>query len=463
MYQKKNSLKFNIWCYLIVFSIIILAFLWFFQVVSLKSYYELSTKKEINSIVKSVKENYNNSNYQQYFNKLSFNTNMCIELYDNMTRIYNSLSCNTKSIEFNNEKKDFILKKYNSQGYEIEDKLLNNKVFLYGIKLENGKYAFVQASLVPVDSTISILKEQLIIVSIIVLVLSFLIAFFISRRISKPIETINDNAKKILDGKYDVKFNSDSTVDEIKELNNTLNYTSFELAKTEKLRNELMSNVSHDLKTPLTMIKAYAEMVRDLTYKNKEKREKNLNVIIEESDRLNLLVNDILELSKYQANTIKLEYCEFDINALIKEIINRYEIYIVRDKYQIEYNDIGKKNVIADKKRIEQVIYNLINNALNYTGNDKKVTIKIIDKKEEDKIRIEVIDTGKGIDKKDIPLIWDKYYKIDKTYSRIQIGSGIGLSIVKNILELHNFSYGVESKKNVGTTFYFEIIRSNNN
>ena len=211
------------------------------------------------------------------------------------------------------------------------------------------------------------------------------------------------------------------------------------------------------------MIKAYAEMVRDLTYKDKNKRNQDLNVIINETDRLNLLVNDILDLSKYQSNTIKLEYSEFDINELIENILKQYVIYEEKDGYKINYKSFGKINVIADKRRIEQVLYNLINNALNYTGDDKKIYIRLIDSKEADRVRVEISDTGKGIDKKDIPLIWDRYYKADKTYSRIQIGSGIGLSIVKNILKLHNVTYGVESTLNVGTTFYFELIRSDNN
>ena len=371
--------------------------------------------------------------------------------------------CNTKSIEFSQEKRDFILKNYDSQGYEIEDDNLNNKVLLYGIKLDDNRYAFVQASLIPVDSTVKILKQQLVIVSVVVCSLSLLVAIFISKRISKPIEEINENAKKLAEGKYDLTFKDKSTIKEINELNSTLNYTSKELAKTENLRRELLSNVSHDLKTPLTMIKAYAEMVRDLTYKDKNKRNQDLNVIINETDRLNLLVNDILDLSKYQSNTIKLEYSEFDINELIENILKQYVIYEEKDGYKINYKSFGKINVIADKRRIEQVLYNLINNALNYTGDDKKIYIRLIDSKEADRVRVEISDTGKGIDKKDIPLIWDRYYKADKTYSRIQIGSGIGLSIVKNILKLHNVTYGVESTLNVGTTFYFELIRSDNN
>lgn len=442
-----------------MFSVVIILFLWLFQVVSLKSYYELSTKKEISEVVEKVEKNYTDSNYEDYFNKLSFNTDMCIEIYDGTKRSYYSFSCNANSIESNREKRDFMYQNYDSQGYEIEDKYLNSKVLLYGVKLENEKYAFIQASLIPVDSTVTILKEQLFIVSIVACILSTVLAILISKKISRPIETINENAKKISTGKYDVELNK-STISEINELNETLNYTSKELAKTEALRNELMANVSHDLKTPLTMIKAYAELVRDLNYKNKEKREENLNVIISETDRLNLLVNDILDLSKYQAHTIKLEYSEFDINSLINEIIKRYEIYTIKDGYSIEYNDKNEKFVIADRKRIEQVLYNLINNALNYTGDDKKVIINLVDNKEEDTILIEVKDTGKGIEEKELKLIWDKYYKVDKTYSRMQIGSGIGLSIVKSILDLHNLKYGVKSTVGKGTKFYFELVRS---
>ncbi len=458
----KSSLDFKVWIHLIVFSIIILVFLWLFQVVSLKSYYELSTKSEINSIVEKVKKYYDNSNYASYFNKLSYETSMCIELYNDMTRTYYSSSCSANSIELSGEKRDFILKNYDSQGYKIEDKTLGSKKLLYGVKLEDDIYAFVQASIVPVDSTVNILKSQLLIVSIVVCILSLVVAVFISKKISKPIKDVTNNAKLLSEGNYDVKFDEDSSIEEIAELNKTLNYTTSELGKTEKLRRELLSNVTHDLKTPLTMIKAYAEMVRDLTYKNKKKRNENLNIIINEADRLNVLVNDVLDLSKYQANTIKLEYSTFDIDSLIKDIVTRYDIYKVRDGYDIDYE--GKEcNVWADRKRIEQVLYNLINNALNYTGDDKKIYIKLIENNDDNTIRVEIIDTGKGIKEEEIPLIWDKYYKVDKTYSRMQIGTGIGLSIVKNILKMHNVNFGVYGKLGKGTTFYFELSKSNNN
>ena len=455
MKQIKNKLNVKIIIYLITFSIIILLILWFLQVISLDKFYEMSVKKDINNVMKEIKENYNNDNYQEYFNKLSFKNNMCIEIYDGLYTSYSSISCYKEAAKLTIEKRDVILGNTKEKGFEFIDKKMNNKILMYGIKLENDKFAFVQVRLSPVSSTVGIIKEQLVIVSLISCALSIFIAIFISRKISKPIEKINENAKKIVKGEYNLSFDEKTTINEIKELNETLKITSEELSKTENLRREFMSNVSHDLKTPLTMIKAYAEMVRDLTYKDKKKRNDNLNVIIEESDRLNLLVNDILDLSKYQAKTIELEYQEFNIHLLIKDIINRYDIYKEKDGFKIIYKNKKDYIVSADKKRIEQVIYNLLNNAINYSGKDKKIEIELIDNN--DKVMIKVTNTGNGISEEEKALIWDRYYKIDKTYSRVQVGTGIGLSIVKNILELHNSNYGVDSVVNQYTTFYFDL------
>ena len=444
-----NKLEFNVWLYLIVFSFIILGLIWVFQVLSLENYYEISTKSEMTTVLDAIKENYNSEDSHFLFDKISNDSGMCIEIYNNSERQFTSMGCRANAMKLFNEKQDFLDGTDEKKVYELVDNKFGGKTLLYGIRLETGEVAFVQASLVPLDSTITILRNQLIIITVIVISLSLLVAIFISKKISKPIEEINDNAKRLAKGEYGNKVDINTNIEEIRELNNTLNQTSEELAKTEGLRRELMANVTHDLKTPLTMIKAYAEMIRDLHGDNKKKREKNLNVIIEETDRLNLLVNDVLDLSKFNAGTTKLEKEDFNLDELIKEILNRYQIYIDKDGYSIEYDSDGETIINADRARISQVIYNLINNALNYTGNDKKVFIKLKNGK------VEITDTGKGIKKEDIDLIWDKYYKVDKTYSRMQIGSGIGLSIVKNILELHEYKYGVDSKVGHGTTFYF--------
>ena len=455
MKLNKNKLTRHIWFYLILFTLSIILFLWFFQVVFINSYYEYSKTKQIKDVTNEILRNYNDD--VEYLDKLSYEENICIEVVKNRITIYSSndsiRGCIISSGQYKN---DFYENELDEQTYKLINPLLNTKSLIYAKKYNEDITIFVNASLEPLDNTISILSNQLIIVSIIVVILSLIIGYFISKRISKPIEKMNEKAKKLANGNYDFSFDNNSNIYEIDELANTLNYAKKELAETDELRRDLLANVSHDLKTPLTMIKGYAEMIRDLNSDNIEKRNANLNVIIEESERLNILVNDLLTLSKIQANKDVLEKEDFDIVELINNIIKRYSIYKDTEGYIFEVNTPDKVIVNADKKKIEQVIYNLINNAINYTGDDNRVIINVLVDKN---IRVEIKDTGKGIKKEDLPHIWDKYYHSKKKHKRNVIGTGIGLSIVKTILESHNFKYGVESKRNKGTTFYFEICK----
>ena len=174
-----------------------------------------------------------------------------------------------------------------------------------------------------------------------------------------------------------------------------------------------------------------------------------------EVDRLNVLVNDILDLSKMQAQADDIHLEKFDLVKEIKSIIKRYEIIKETENYRFVLELPTKAMVMADQKKINQVIYNLVNNAINYTGKDKTVTIRL--SKEKDAYLVEIIDTGKGIKEEEIPFIWDKYYKNEKNHQRNVVGTGLGLSIVKTILENHHFAYGVKSSKDKGTTFYFYV------
>lgn len=449
--MKRNSLKVNIWIYLIVFAILLLTLLWLFQVIFIDKFYELNKSKQIKEITYNLKASYNKDDVYTFVDKLAYEKDVCIEIFDRYNTIYisnQSKGCIQNTYEY---KKDFINSNDSSKLYKLINPTHNNKILIRATKLNNNTYLFVNASLEPLDTTVNILSKQLIIVSIIVLILSLIIGYFISKKISKPIENITASAKKMGNG-YNISFNNNSNIYEIDELANTLNYTEQELSKISNLQKELMANVSHDLKTPLTMIKGYAEMVRDLTYNNDNKRNEDLNIIIEESDRLTLLVNDILALSSIQSSNLKIE--EFDLIDLINQILKRYKIYSVTKGYEFVFNGPNELIIKADKKRIEQVIYNLVNNAINYTGEDNKVFINVI---KNDIIRVEVIDTGLGISEDKIPYIWDKYYHTDNKHKRNIVGTGLGLSIVKSILESHNFNYGVISEKNNGTTFYFEI------
>ncbi len=462
--MKKNNLNIEIWKYLIIFSILILVFLWTFQVLFLNKYYRWEKRKDLYEVADKISKSKSIDKLKYIINNAAYNKNICVEITDTTSSIYSSkyksTGCLTGEELQVDYKSDFILSNNNSTTYEIINPRYKNKTLVYALKLNNTNknlYAFVNTSLEPIDSTVLILKNQLIYVTIIVLILSFVVAYFISRHISRPIVKINKAARSLANKEYNINF-SHSKIEEIDELATTLNYAKEELEKTDELRRDLMANVSHDLKTPLTMIKAYAEMSRDLCGNDKQKRDKNMNIIIEEVDRLTILVNDILTLSKVQSNIEALEYQEFDLVELINNILKRYNILIEKENYKFIFKNKKPIMINADKIKLEQVIYNLINNAINYTGDDKKVTIKI--KNIDGNIKVEIIDTGKGIDDKDIPYIWDKYYKNKKKHKRNLIGTGLGLSIVKSILELHNYEYGVNSIKDKGTTFYF-IIKKN--
>ena len=459
--KKKSNLRTKIWMYLIIFSASILLFLWLFQIIFLKTYYREFRLNKLENSVKKVLNSFHDSNYEDLLDDISLEDEICIEVVNNnMTKylsvIYNKGCMGAEtSIENSYYKKDFINSNLSKKVYTLINPRFKNKTIIYGIKLDDSNYAFVSASLEPIDTTITVLKNQFIYVTMLVIILSLIVSYFVSRKISSGVIKINREAKKLSKGNFDVKFDTDQPILELSELAKTLEYTKDELSKTENLRRELLANVSHDLKTPLTMIKAYAEMVRDVTYKDDTKRTKDLNIIIEETDRLNVLVNDILELSKIQPGTQKLTIEQFDLEKFVKNIIKRYDIMSENKKYKFKVS-INKNIIVsADRKRIEQVMYNLINNAINYTGDDKKIIISALEL--ENTVRIEVKDTGKGIDKEELENIWDKYYKIDKTHSREQVGSGVGLSIVKNILINHNCNYGVESIKGNGTIFYFEL------
>lgn len=455
---KPNSLKINIWLFLSAFSIFILCFLWFFQIIFLDSYYKAYKTDELDKAATELRES--PALTSKTIEEIAQKRDICIEIYGNDT--YVSTISNKGCMEFGNKnfkiKRDFINSGLLEQHYNLINEQFENETLIYALKLDKDVYAFINSSLEPLDSTITILSNQFVFTTIIVLILSLIIGYFISRKLSKPITKISDEAKKLADGNFSADFKAPSNIYEINELAESLNYAKEELSKTESLKRDLMANVSHDLKTPLTMIKAYAEMVRDITYNDKEKREENLNTIIEETDRLTLLVNDILDLSAAQSGNTTLKLEKLDLIELINQVIKRFNILSEQENYEFIFTHPDEVIVKADNKRIYQVIYNLVNNAINYTGKDKKVYINVINEKH--KYRVEIKDTGKGIKQEDLKHIWDKYYHSAKKHKRNNYGTGLGLSIVKNILQIHNYKYGVTSS-NKGSTFYFEIPKDN--
>lgn len=227
------------------------------------------------------------------------------------------------------------------------------------------------------------------------------------------------------------------------------------------MQRDLLANVSHDLRTPLTMIKAYAEMIKDISGDNKQKRDKHTKVIIDEADRLTMLVNDILNLSKLQSSVEGLDKKEINLSQLTEKVIDRFSDYVENQGYKIEEYVAPNLLTCVDEQKIEQVIYNLLGNSINYTGEDK--TVKVYLTAEKDKILLEIIDSGKGISEEKLATIWERYYRFSETNTRPVKGTGLGLSIVKAILDAHGITFGVRSKKDCGSNFYVEFDRIKNN
>ena len=485
--------------YFLLFGAIILVLLWVFQTFMLKPYYTAKKSKSVEQgvarIVRSIELNKNvwttidnvagyNSltvavydaesvmgftaplyeiNYDNPAAQLSLETH---EIYSYYLRAkenggtYRCVESNSVADiaqqKLNRLRRAFTGATGDSPSADVHIKsagTTENMVHASIVTRADGKEIFVlvTSSITPLSNTIDIIQGQLIWVSGVFVILSLIFSLYASRRIARPISETNRSAKELAKKNYEVGFDAKGYI-EVEELNDTLNYAKTELAATEKLQRELIANISHDLRTPLTMITGYGEVMRDLPGENTPE---NIQIIIDEATRLSTLVNDLLDLSKLQSGALQAEKKEFSLTESIRDIFVRYAKLVEQDGYNIIFE--CKENVIinADELRISQVVYNLVNNAVNHAGEDK--TVIVSQTVRGNKVLIEVTDHGEGIPADKLEYIWDRYYKVDKEHRRGVIGSGLGLSIVKSILDAHNARYGVRSAPGKGSTFWFEI------
>ncbi len=309
----------------------------------------------------------------------------------------------------------------------------------------------LNAALAPVSATVDTLRVQLIVLSGILLTFALLLALVISRAVTRPITRIGDAAKRFAAGQYDTAFVGGG-YREVDDLADTLNYASAEVSRSDRLQKELIANISHHLRTPLTMIRGYAEVMRDIPGENTPE---NVQVIIDESSRLSELVGDLLDLSRIEAGTRAPSPERFNLTHTVQEVMGRYTKLTEKDGYTITFTAERDVWVTADRTMLLQVVYNLINNAINYSGEAK--TVRVVQETRDGAVRIAVTDSGTGIDPDQLPLIWDRYYKVDRVHRRAMVGTGLGLSIVKHILDAHGAAYGVDSAPGVGSTFWFAL------
>ncbi len=325
----------------------------------------------------------------------------------------------------------------------------NINAVAYVTNSEDNLFTVIGIGMVtPVNATRDTLKRQLAVISVLFVLIALIISYIVARAISRPLESITSNAEEMSRGNYDIQFHG-SGFSEIQVLSDTLNFTAEQLKKSDQLTKDLIANVSHDLRTPLTMISGYGEVMRDIPG---EATPENIQVIIDEANRLTRLVNGMMDISKLQSGTAEISKSAVNANELINKIYNTYNTLLENSEYHFVVETDSELYVSGDAGRLEQVLYNLVNNAINHAGDDKTVILKC--HREGKKARFDVIDHGIGIKKEDQPLIWNRYYRVNKNK---ETGSGLGLSIVKTILELHKAEYGVESEVGKGSDFWFKL------
>lgn len=456
-----KSIKFRVWLCFLVFAVVIVGFMWFLQIFFMDNYYEYMKTKTATDTATQLASDYRSDDQSSFFasvTEASRDTDLYIQVEENGLIIYPQDVSDYQYAQYVTQAKSLLSKsKLNSVSKTINTRQGKNKILIYAgyLDRETNAVMYMVTPLYPVASTMSIIRSQLVYIMILSLALAFILSFYLSTRISKPIRNITKSAQRLADGDYGAVFHNKGEYTEIQNLTDTLNKTSFELQKTTRLQRDLMSNVSHDLRTPLTMIKSYAEMIRDLSGDDPVKREKHLNTIIEEAGRLNVFVNDLLELSRMQSGTAQLHLTDFDICEMMRQLISPYHVLELQEGYEITLTCPDIQYVTADEDKITRVISNLLSNAVKYCGADKQIIVNI--KHWGPIIHIEITDHGIGIKPEELQSIWDRYYQTSSHHVRSTTGSGLGLSIVKQILQLHKAKFGVESKVGRGTTFWFEL------
>lgn len=462
-----RSIKVRVWALFEIVVIAMLTFTYIFLIAMFPNFYEWMKTYEISEALVQIRSNWYNENIVDIINQQAAKKKMYIEIYfpnGDYSYTANKLggSLSLAVLAKKNLRDEVRTSEKGIVYMRFRDELEDNQVLMMGSYIGDSQqnpqaYVFICNYLQPVGTTVSIFVRQFFFVGIIMIVLTIFMSALFSNKISEPIIRINRSAKELPQGKFNADIEKFDYA-EIKQLASTLTSASKEIAKSDDLRRELMSNISHDLRTPLTMIKAYAEMIRDLSGDNPEKRERHLKVIIDETDRLSSLVTDILDLSKLQAGVTEIHLKTFNFSARLSGVISRFDIMKENDGIIIELQAEDDIMITADITKLEQVVYNLINNAVTYVGEDNTVIVKLF-RNNDGMIRFEVEDHGDGISAENMPYIWDRYYKVshgDSTHKRAKMGSGIGLSIVKNVLEQHKFRFGADSQEGKGSTFWFE-------
>lgn len=468
----RNGIRFRSWLAFFLLAIGITLFIGILQIGLIRPYYRNSKIKSVNTVADEITEEIilsSDSESVQQALRTTVDNNVCVSIYNEEgEEVYEADSlgsgCLLSTSTFKETTSSDSLKEtFNTNNGEYSSFETNQftgvEMIVYGREIIAPLatyYMFVNSPLEPVDSVVSFFLGQYGLYMVLAIALASLVAVYVSSAITKPIVQMKKEASKLAEQDYSASFNGGSFT-ETKELATTLNDAKDKLEKIDELRTDLIANVSHDIRTPLTDVRAYAEMIRDVSGNNEEKRNKHLNVIIQETEYMSKLINDMSELSRMQSGNATTHFENIDLVEIIYEIVQMDESLLKKAKLKIVIDTPDELTIYFDKIKMSQVVSNYLSNAIKHTPNGKTITVRAFVKKDEETVRLEVQDEGEGIKQEELPYIWDRYQKSSKTFRRNMTNTGLGLSIVKAIADTYGASVGVETKVNEGSTFYFEL------
>ena len=489
--EKLKSVRVKLFLVLCVVTILLVICLIAINSLVLENFYIYNKTNTIKEVYNKINKYYKDPdlaiNLETELKKIAFRNNFDILIQSDTDLILFSTNKDfLSSIEVAKEKYKTYLEERKNLLYsdakmtirKIDDTSNSlNYILLYG-KLDNGYSLYMRIPIAPIEESVRISNNTLIVIGIATVIISAFVASLISKRFTSPILQLNDITKKMakLDFKQKYRINDsddeinelgknintmsdklESTIKQLRETNSELEKDIEEKSKIDEMRKQFISDVSHELKTPIALIQGYAEGLIENVNNDDESRKFYAEVILDESNKMDVLVKQLLELMKLEYGKREFNDEEFDVVELINEVIRKCNVMLEENQIQVVFDEKKPIYAYADDFYVEQVVTNYFTNAIKHAKevNGKK-QIKITIQNVKNKIRVSVFNTGDKIPEEDLTRVWGRFYKIDDSRNRENSGSGIGLSIVKAIQNNYQNEYGVQNLSN-GVEFYFDI------
>lgn len=341
-------------------------------------------------------------------------------------------------------------------------------------QLDDNVNFLIRSPVESIRESVALSNRFLIYVGMGTLIICIGLVWYFSRRITKPIQELAELSDHMANLDFEAKYTSggkneigelgdnfnrmsqklEKAISELKQANNSLQQDIEQKEKMEQMRTEFMGNVSHELKTPIALIQGYAEGLKEGVNDDPESRDFYCDVIMDEAGKMNRMVKNLMTLNQLEFGNDKVEFERFNLTELIGGVLQSMDILSQQKDVKLIFREENPVYVWGDEFKIEQVVRNYVSNAYNHVNEEKIIEVKIL--REDGLAKVTVFNTGKPIPEEDVPRIWDKFFKVDKAHTREYGGNGIGLSIVKAIMESMHQQYGVKNYDN-GVEFWFTL------